>query len=253
MSENIELHDLLKYFPIESQSGPSDKAFLLASRALVSELKQNYSYVEVGSYLGGSLTPFLMDPLCTLVLSIDERERQLPDERGANFDYAGITNQTMIDKLQVCGISTDKLKTFDGSVDAMGSPAQTFDLGFIDGEHTDFACFRDFLWLLPMMNPDAIVVFHDSTLVYKALRLIQLYLRKSGLKFRFMKKTNSDMTALFFGKFAEVDLPAIFGAEDNPEEFYATAESTLISHLVTNRCEVQFSVKVNPPKTKPAF
>lgn len=244
---------LAKYFPIQSQTSSSDKAFLLASLSLMAEFKSNYSYVEIGSYLGGSLTPFLMDPCCTLALSIDERERQQPDERGAKFDYSGITHQTMIDNLRRHGINTDKLQTFDGSVDDFRPSGQAFDLAFIDGEHTDFACFRDFLWLMPMMKSDALVMFHDSTLVYKALRLIQLYLKKKAVPFRFMKKADSDMSGIFLGKFAEADLTAVFGAEENPKDFYASAEAQILKYLVANRVEVQWSVKINPPKTVSAY
>jgi predicted O-methyltransferase YrrM len=244
---------LAKCFPIESQTSPTDKSFLLASIALMKEYNQYYSYVEIGSFLGGSLTPFLMDQCCTRVLSIDERERQQPDERGENFDYAGVTHNTMIENLLRHGIKTDKLQTFDGSVDALGLLGQEFDLAFIDGEHTDFACFRDFLWVLPMMKSDSLVMFHDSTLVYKSLRLIQLYLKKMALPFRFMKKADSEMSGIFFGKFAAARLLAIFGAEEAPEAFYASAETQVISYLVANRVEVSFSVKVKPPRTVAAF
>jgi hypothetical protein len=194
-----------------------------------------------------------MDSRCKLVLSIDERECKLNDERGAKFDYAGITNKTMIDNLEKYGINTANLQTFDGSIDTFkGSPA-TFDLAFIDGEHTDFACFRDFLWVMPMMKSDAIVMFHDSTLIYKALKLIQLYLRKSGLQFKFFKKTDSDMSCILLGEFSKADASMAFGAEQNPEEFYDIAETAIINYLISNRVVVQFNAKVIPQKTFPAF
>jgi hypothetical protein len=242
-----------KYFPIQSQSGLSDRIFLLNSIEFITRFKDQYSYVEIGSFLGGSLTPFLMDQRCTSVLSIDERERILPDERGANFDYAGVTNQKMIDNLHSHGITTEKLITFDGSIDNMDAPAETFDLAFIDGEHTDVACFRDFLWVLPMMKQNAIIMFHDSTLVFKALRLIQLYMKKRGLPFKFSKKTDSDMSAIFLGDFSTVNTISIFGAEDNLDDFYAVAEMAIINHLIANRVVVQFHATVTPPKTRPAF
>ena len=244
---------LAKHFPIESQTTPNDRKFLLASIVLVSGLKQHYSYVEIGAYLGGSLTPFLLDANCTWVLSIDERGRQQPDERGAKFDYTGVTHRTMIDKLTEHGISTDKLQTFDGSVDTFGPSAQTFDVAFIDGEHTDVACVRDFLWLLPMMKPDAVVMFHDSTLVFKALRIIQLYLRKLGLPFRFMKKTDSAMSAIFLGRFSQADIAAIFGPEENADEFYASSETALIHQQIKNRVKVRFTYEITPPMTISSF
>ncbi len=246
-------YDLTEYFPIQSQTSSSDKHFLLAAIELVTAQKKRYSYVEVGSFLGGSLTPFLKDNNCYHVLSIDERERKQPDERGANFDYAGITHETMIDKLNSVGISTDKLQTYDGSVDTIEPSAQSFDLAFIDGEHTDYACVRDFLWILPMAKPDSLIMFHDSSLVFKGIRIIQLYLRKIGIPFQFFKKKDSEMSGIFFGSFVGVDAVAIFGSGDDPEGFYLRAETSLIQQLVANRVEVKFSYQINPAKTISAF
>src|SRR5688572_21630354 len=112
-------HDLDAIFPIKSQTSVSDKIFLLGAQRLVREHVSPYAYLEIGSFLGGSLAPFLSDPLCSQVLSVDDRERQQPDSRGAKFDYAGVTAHTMIDKLHEHGFETAKLETFDGSVDAL--------------------------------------------------------------------------------------------------------------------------------------
>jgi hypothetical protein len=239
-------------FPIESQTSLADKMFILASMAFVTKINKTYSYVEIGSYMGGSLTPFLMDSHCQRVLSIDDRGRQQPDERGVKYDYTGITHQTMIDNLQSHGISTDKLKTYDGSVDVMPPLGEQFDLAFIDGEHTDVACVRDFLWLLPMMMSNSLIMFHDSYLIYKALRIIQLFLAKSGLPFRFIKNPGSEMSGIFLGAFSTADLTATLGATENPEDFYSSAEAKLISHLIVNRVEMQFNYKIKPPSTKTA-
>ena len=251
--EGLHMSDITslieKYFPIQSQTSWSDKACLLASMMLMPLYNQSYSYVEIGSYLGGSLTPFLMDPLCNLVLSIDDRGLQLPDERGAKFDYTGVTNQTMIGNLKKHEINTDKLQTFDGSVDIFRPTGQVFDLAFIDGEHTDFGCFRDFLWLLPMMKPDSLVMFHDSTLIYKTLRLIQLYLKKQGISFRFMKKAGSAISIIFFGKLSDIDTGLFYGEEENADDFYTASEIEIINHLIENRVSIQFSCNVIPPKT----
>ena len=78
-------------FPINSQTSDSDKEVLLKIRSL---LGPKYSYLEIGSYLGGSLTPFLRDENCIKILSIDNRGQKQPDERGAKFDYSGITHTT---------------------------------------------------------------------------------------------------------------------------------------------------------------
>ena len=67
-------------FPINSQTSPTDKLSLLQIRDIFKKTLPTYSYLEIGSYLGGSLTPFLKDPQCSHILSIDERNRQQPDE-----------------------------------------------------------------------------------------------------------------------------------------------------------------------------
>jgi predicted O-methyltransferase YrrM len=151
------LSDLANLFPISSQTSANDKLFLLGSMRLAHKTG-SYAYLEIGSFLGGSLTPFLMDPACKMVLSIDERGRVQPDERGISFDYSEITTQSMLDELNRRRIGTEKLRTFDGSINALtDNYTAAFDVAFIDGEHTDEACFRDFLWTLPLMKSDAII------------------------------------------------------------------------------------------------
>ena len=173
--------DLGHFFPVSSQTSQTDKLVLLRMRDLIRK-RGNYKYLEIGSYLGGSLTPFLMDPACQLVLSIDDRGRVLPDERASITTTRPVTTQSMLDNLlDRSGLKTDKLKTFDGSVNRLdGNYDSSFDLAFIDGEHTDEACFREFLlWTMPLMKSNAVIAFHDSSLIYKALKLIQLFLDKT--------------------------------------------------------------------------
>src|SRR5476649_1069213 len=193
-------------FPIESQSSDRDKEFLLAAKRLIADVAPAYDYLEIGSFLGGSLAPFLNDPACQSILSIDERGKTLPDERGALFDYAGITTQSMLDRLHRAGLATTKLATHDGPIDTLPASERRFDLAFIDGEHTDQACFRDFLWALPMMKPDSAILFHDSSLIYKAIRLIVLLLRKEDRPFTFLKNRDSEMSAIFLGALSRCDL-----------------------------------------------
>ena len=112
------LSDLAYFFPIPSQTSSIEKLFLLGSMRLARRMR-SYTYVEIGSFRGGSLTPFLMDPACKMVLSIDERGRVQPDERGIRYDYSGFTTKSMLDELIRRRIGTEKLTTFDGSIDAL--------------------------------------------------------------------------------------------------------------------------------------
>src|ERR1700690_4369966 len=97
---DTKMEHLADEFPIESQTSATDKLALLQVRNILRKTLATYDYLEIGSFLGGSLTPFLKDPQCRRILSVDERNRQQPDERGVKYDYSGITHQTMIDNLK---------------------------------------------------------------------------------------------------------------------------------------------------------
>ena len=58
--------------------------------------KNKYSYLEIGSLLGGSLTPFLRDKKCKKILSIDKRNQVLDDERHEKWSYKKIPCKLMI-------------------------------------------------------------------------------------------------------------------------------------------------------------
>jgi len=176
-----------------------------------------------------------------MILSIDDRGRVLRDERGVSLDYSAITTQSMLDDLHRCGISTDKLRTFDGSIHTLDDNyTATFDLAFIDGEHTDEACFRDFLWTLPLMKPNSIIIFHDSTLIYKSLKLIMLYLDKAKIGHTFFKRTDSEMSALLLGDYRNGDLIQYLGAAEDHSAFFAHAEAYIIKQQFRSRSRLRF-------------
>jgi len=133
-----------------------------------------------------------------------------------------------------------------------------YELSFIDGEHTDAACFRDFLWVMPLATSDAMIMFHDSTLVHKALKLITLYLRKLGLRHRFFKRAESEMSAVALGALSSLDPETVFGRCEPQAEFFARAEDLLLQMQVQNRFRVQGNVKdvvleMLPPQTVRAY
>src|SRR5271166_3742236 len=127
-------------FPIPSQTSDLDKRAILMVRSL---MPPDYKYLEIGSFRGGSLVPFLRDPRCTWVLSVDPRLRQpIADERPGVFNY-DYTLESMLAELGQHDVPVDKLHNFVGEMQGVITPHR-FDLLFIDGEHTDVACFRDF-------------------------------------------------------------------------------------------------------------
>jgi len=224
----------MKEFPIDSQTTDADKEVLLKIQNL---LGSEYSYLEIGSYLGGSLTPFLQDAKCVKVLSVDDRGRQMPDERGAKYDYSKITHDTMIHNLHSHGFDTAKLEVFDGSVDQY-TGSDTYDFIFIDGEHTDWACFRDFVHAEKFLKKDCVVAFHDTQLIYKSIKIINELLRSRQECVKFVKVKHSGMSCLFFNKFSEVDVENLFLVEQDLEKFYAACEDELLLAVARNRVEI---------------
>ena len=244
---NIKLNSELELsineeFPIHSQTSKADKIALLKIRKKLQSLP-SYSYLEIGSYLGGSLTPFLKDPQCTRIVSIDQRGRQQPDERGLKYNYTGVTHQTMIDNLEKNNFNTSKLETFDGSISEYHDKENKFDLMFVDGEHTDWACFRDFIHGMKLLADDSIVLFHDSSLIYKSLKIIQEYMFASGKKFKFIKINNSEISCLFLNNFSSFDLDPIFSSEKHLPQYYASCESTLFFNNIMTKLTAHLLAK----------
>lgn len=175
-------------FSDTSQTSEADRQSLLRVQAAVRSFRPTYRYGEIGSHLGGSLVPHLLDPACTAIVSIDPRPLSQPDERGHDFDYDDNSTAKMIAALRdsVPEASLAKLLTFD--LDARDVPAspQTagLDLVLIDGEHTDPAAFSDVVSMLPLLAQGAIIAFHDADLVIDAIRNAERMLEHLGRPFR---------------------------------------------------------------------
>ena len=73
----MKKNNIKNFFPISSQTSDIDKLFFLKTIKLINSTIKNYKYLEIGSFLGGSLTPFIMDKKCTKILSIDERNKKI--------------------------------------------------------------------------------------------------------------------------------------------------------------------------------
>ncbi len=224
-------------FPILSQTSDSDKAVLLQLRDL---MPSGYRYLEIGSFMGGSLVPFLRDPKCMHILSVDLREQIVPDERGIKYDFKGMPLQSMLNELGKNGVDCTKLQNFDGPIDQCPHLGVQYDLVFIDGEHTDVACFRDFVHALKRVKPDSIVAFHDSTLIHKALQINQEHLRAVGIDFKFFKVHGSEIAMICLGSYARAELP--FEVEPDMPAFYREAEKVLLSHALQFRIDAERKV-----------
>jgi len=178
--------DLSLFAAIESQSTDNDRRSLLACQLAMRAIRGDYVYLEIGSHLGGSLQPYVRDPRCRRIFSIDKRPQSQPDERGVDFAYEGNSTDRMLDGLRrVSPQGLDKLTCIDADASAV-TPDRIDprpDLCFIDGEHTDHAAASDFDFCRRVVTADGAIVFHDASIIYRALARIVRQLEEQRAPF----------------------------------------------------------------------
>lgn len=170
---------------IPSQTSQKDRRSLLAIQRATARRFGPYAYLEIGSHLGGSIQPHLLDPRCEAIYSIDARPAAQPDDRspGCVVAYDGNSTERMLGLLR--GLSPDgagKVRCFDSDSSAV-DPARIDPrphLAFIDGEHTRRAVLSDFAFCRRVLAPGGTIVFDDFPIVYPAVLEICRSLRKTG-------------------------------------------------------------------------
>jgi len=177
--------DLGLFEKITSQSTDHDKQSLLAVQLAVRELKQEYSYLEIGSYLGGSIQPHLLDPKCRQIYSIDKRPPSQPDARGYDWHYNNNSTARMIEMLKGVAEDTSKITTIDGDTRTIkpSEIADKIELCFIDGEHTDEAVMADFKFCLDVAADNGAIMFHDAQITYNGIASALEYLDKNSISY----------------------------------------------------------------------
>ena len=186
IESKIEGLDLTLFSRIPSQTSDADKRSLLAIQACARERFDGYVYLEIGSHLGGSIQPHLVDPKCKKIYSIDKRPLTQPDERSPTYEYPGNSTPRMLSLL--AAIEPEKVmkvECIDGDTkDLPRSRIQHApNLCFIDGEHTPTAVLADFDFCRQVCSPDAIIVFHDAQTVFRGLRSVVSKLRRAKRDF----------------------------------------------------------------------
>jgi hypothetical protein len=179
--------DLKLFEKISSLSSPNDKTSFLACQKAARELLPEYIYLEIGSYMGGSLQPYVMDERCRKIYSIDKRPPSSPDESGFDAKYAGNTTRAMLNGLaKNSPEGVKKITTLDGDVREIDAARvdEKPQVCLVDGEHTDEAAIRDYEFCRKVMADNGAVLFHDSAIIYKALLDIIKGLKAEGIKFR---------------------------------------------------------------------
>jgi hypothetical protein len=170
---------------IQSQTTENEKKSLLALQAASREL-QPFVYLEIGSFLGGSLQPYIVDPKCQKIISIDPRPQASQDARGDKFRYPAST-QAMVEGLRnIPGANLEKLHCIESGTPALSPeklPAQP-SVCFIDGEHTDMAVLMDARFCLSALGERGMIVFHDANIVYAGIAGFIRELDNSGRPFR---------------------------------------------------------------------
>lgn len=171
---------------IPSQSTDHDKQSLLACELAVRELVPEYNYLEIGSYIGGSIQPHLLDSRCRRIYSIDKRPHSQPDERGFDFVYRNNSTARMMDELAAVSDDLNKITTIDGDSKTL-DPSRIEDkiqFCFIDGEHTDAAVVSDFKFCLRVLDGNGAIVFHDAQITYNGIADCIAYLETTNVEFR---------------------------------------------------------------------
>lgn len=189
IDKSIDEIDLDLFSKIDSQTTAEDRKSLLAIERAVRK-SGSYVYLEIGSYLGGTLQPHLLDPKCSKIYSIDNRPPIIDDVRGERQVYQNNSTEKMIASLSAVSPSEiSKIVTFEtDAVDvdpSMIDPKP--DVCFIDGEHTDRAAVSDFQFCLKVAAPDCVIVFHDSNLVYNGIRNVISQLNEAKITHTDMK------------------------------------------------------------------
>jgi hypothetical protein len=171
---------------VMSQMPEDDQKSLLALHAAVRAQHPQFVYLEIGSYKGGSLQSFVVDPRCQKIISIDPRLPEYADVRGPHT-YSENTTAGMLESLsKIPNADVKKIQPIEAGTDAIRpetiEPKPHFCL--IDGEHTDAATLRDAHFCLSVMDPNGCLAFHDGHLIYKAVNSFIQELTKNGRHFR---------------------------------------------------------------------
>jgi hypothetical protein len=185
---------------VETQSTEKDRRSWLALQRAVRDSKAPFVYLEIGSYLGGSLQQYLADPHCSRIYSIDNRTL---DER-----HAGNCAEAMLANLRpVAPDELHKLVCFDASAGDLPADAivEAPDICFIDGEHTTAGVLSDFAFCLGVCAPGATIAFHDAGCTREGIAECLHRLRDSGRSYAAYKLPGDTFVVALEGSPAGVD------------------------------------------------
>jgi hypothetical protein len=181
--------DVSLFAPIPSQTSSDDRKSMLVLQNCIRE-SGPYVYLEIGSHLGGSISPHFVDPLCRLIYSIDKRPLVQPDERGRDYEYMDNSSLKMLQNLETAfpSVNLNKIKAFDCDVSKVERTEviEKPKLCFIDGEHTNIAVINDCMFCLEVCDTNSIIAFHDTKTVCNGIEKIKAILSERSIRYRGM-------------------------------------------------------------------
>jgi hypothetical protein len=188
IEERIAALDISLFENIECQIHNEDKRSLLTIQNATRNKLEKYSYLEIGSHLGGSIQPHLIDPKCEKIYSIDSRPFQQPDDRKPGHLCTYVDNSTsrmlnLLSDVDKNGVA--KIQCFDSDASEI-DPNEVYpkpQMIFIDGEHTKRAVLSDFEFCSKVVSNDGAILFHDAWIVYPAIQEIIKSLKRSDREF----------------------------------------------------------------------
>jgi hypothetical protein len=186
--ERIEALDMDLFAAIPSQTSAADRRSLLAVQRATARRHPEFAYLEIGSHLGGSIQPYLLDPRCTAIYSIDARPSRQPDDRAPGYvaAYDGNSTGRMLGNLRALApAEVAKVRCFDADASAVDPAAIVPQphAAFIDGEHTRRAVLSDFAFCSRVLAPGGAIVFDDFPIVYPAVLQVVKTLREAARPF----------------------------------------------------------------------
>jgi hypothetical protein len=201
-SNQIDSLDISVFGAIPSQTSERDKRSLLAIQRATARRHQEYSYLEIGSHLGGSIQPYLLDDRCKRIYSIDPRPAQQPDDRRPGYVafYEDNSSERMLALLEDIGHGDiSKIECIDSDASEIDPHCiqDVPDITFIDGEHTRAAVVSDFRFCEQVVSNSGTIVFHDFGIIYPAILDACRDLRRKHRKFVPLK-LEGNVFAIFF-------------------------------------------------------
>ncbi len=190
--DQIDAIDLAVFDRVPSQTTADDRRSLLAVQRAVARHFGEYCYLEIGSHLGGSIQPHLIDPRCRRIYSIDPRPEHQPDDRGLQGHYPGNSTARMLENLRaIAPDRVERVRMFEHTstdVDpvCIDDPPH---LCFIDGEHTTAAVLADLDLCRRVCHSDGSIVLHDAGVLWMPI----------GRTLRQLEREGVDATALVLG------------------------------------------------------